>query len=273
MKSVVLALAAAVSWIYRLIPARLRHGVLFGLFVLEGRSGDPKSGLRNLFTVWDKLDLAISERAMAYGGGQHPKHRLTDYHGFFTGNIAADARVLDIGCGYGAVAATIAADAPHRQVTGIDIDPANIAQARATNNLPNLTFVQADALAGLPDGPWDVVVLSNILEHIDARVDFLRTVIANARPHQVLIRVPLFERHWHLPLRAELGVSFVSDPDHKIEHRLADLHDEVTAAGLAIGDTQTLWGEIWCACTVPGARVPGARVPGARVPDAASRAV
>lgn len=272
MKSVFLALVAAVSWIYRLIPARLRHGVLFGLFVLEGRSGDPKSGLRNLFTVWDKLDLAISERAMTYGGGQHPKHRLTDYHGFFTGNIAADARVLDIGCGYGAVAATIARDAAGRQVTGIDIDSANIAQARASNSLPNLTFVQADALAGLPDGPWDVVVLSNVLEHIDARVDFLRAIVANAQPRQVLIRVPLFERHWHLPLRAEVGVSYVSDPDHKIEHRLADLHDEVAAAGLVISDTQTLWGEIWCACSVPDACAPDACAPNARVPNRNTRA-
>ena len=126
MKVAILTAATAVSWVYRLIPARLRHRILFGLFILEGRSGDPKSGLRNLFAVWDKLDLAISERAMAYGGGQHPKHRLTDYHGFFTGHIADDARVLDIGCGYGAVAASIAADAPGRHVTGIDIDPANI---------------------------------------------------------------------------------------------------------------------------------------------------
>ena len=195
---------------------------------------------------------------MAYGGGQHPKHRLTDYHGFFTGHIADDARVLDIGCGYGAVAASIAADAPGRHVTGIDIDPANIAHARktytrATHSLPNLAFTEADALAGLPDGRWDVVVLSNILEHIDDRIDFLRAIITTARPRHVLIRVPLFERHWHLPLRAELGVSYVSDPDHKIEHRLAELHHEVTTAGLAIGDVVTLWGEIWCACTVPAA--------------------
>ena len=254
MKRVALAVIGAVGWLYRLVPAKLRHGAVFGLFVLEGRAGQPDTGLRNLFALWDKLDLAISERAMALGHGEHPKHRLTDYHGFFSDRLAADARVLDIGCGYGAVAASIAAAAPGRHVTGIDIDPGNVAQARATHNLANLAFAEADATAGLPAGPWDAVVLSNVLEHIDHRTDFLRAVIQDAAPTQVLIRVPLFERHWHLPLRAELGVSYVSDPDHKIEHRLAELRAEVTAAGLEIVELQTLWGEIWCACRVAPAK-------------------
>ncbi len=248
MKAAILAIARALSWPYRLLPARLRHGAIFGLFVLEGRAGDPRAGLRNLFALWDKLDLAVSERAMALGHGEHPKHRLTDYHRFFTRRLDRDVRVLDIGCGYGAVAASIAADAPGRHVTGVDIDAGNVARARANHSLANLTFIEADATAALPAGPWDAVVLSNVLEHIDNRVDFLRAIVRDAAPRQILIRVPLFERHWHLPLRAELGVSYVSDPDHKIEHRLAEFRDEATAAGLEIAELQTLWGEIWCVC-------------------------
>lgn len=252
MKTFILSVVRAISWPYRLLPARLRRGAIFGLFVLEGRAGDPRAGLRNLFAIWDKLDLAISERAMALGNGEHPKHRLTDYHKFFTQRLDSAARVLDIGCGYGAVASSIAADAPNRQVTGIDIDARNIANARTTHELPNLEFVEADATRSLPTGPWDAVILSNILEHIDHRIDFLRAIVRHAAPQQVLIRVPLFERHWHLPLRAELGVSYVSDPDHKVEHRLAEFREEATAAGLEIVELQTLWGEIWSACKVAG---------------------
>lgn len=240
----------ALSWPYRLLPVRWRHGLIYSLLVLEGRAGDPRTGLRHLFALWDKLDLAISERAMALGHGEHPKHRLTGYHSFFTRHLGDNARILDIGCGYGAVAASIARDVPTRQVAGIDIDAGNIAQAVASHALPNLTFAEADATAALPPGPWDAIVLSNVLEHIDSRVDFLRAVIRDASPSQVLIRVPLFERHWHLPLRAELGISYFSDPDHKIEHRLAEFRDEVAAAGLTIVELRTLWGEIWCACSV-----------------------
>ena len=250
MKTALLGAIRAFSVPYRLLPARLRHGLIFGLFVLEGRAGSPHTGLRHLFALWDKLDLAISERAMAHGSGEHPKHRLTDYHAFFTTNLAPTARVLDIGCGYGAVAASIARDGPERHVKGVDINAENIAQAVATHSHPNLSFTVADVTANLPAGKWDAVVLSNILEHIENRGQFLRSIIDQAEPTRVLIRVPLFERHWHLPLRAELGISYTSDPDHKIEHRLTEFTEEMAAAGLTILDLRTLWGEIWCVCAI-----------------------
>ncbi len=205
----------------------------------------PTTVLKGLFKAQDVLSLLIAERATAYGGGVNPKHRLTNYHGFFVERIRPGTCVLDLGCGIGAVARSIASQVPGVSVVGMDVDPVILAQARALPTPKNLEFVQGDATRGFPDGPWDSVVLSNVLEHIELRVAFLSTVVQKAKPRQILIRVPLFERHWHLPLRKELGLDYRSDPTHFIEHSLSEFADEITAAGLLIREKVTMWGEIW----------------------------
>jgi SAM-dependent methyltransferase len=156
--------------------------------------------------------------------------------------------VLDVGCGYGAVARSIAARVPQCRVVGVELDPGRLRQARAGEVPANLCFIEADARRNLPPGPWDVVVLSNILEHIEDRVGFLRDIVRQAAPEKLLIRVPLFERDWKLPLRRELGIGYFSDAEHFIEHRRDELRDELLAAGLTPVETITLWGEIWTEC-------------------------
>ncbi len=218
------------------------------MLTVESRIGAPQESLKRLFSLLDGLDVLISERAMAYGEGEHPKHRLTRYHDFFVERIAPGSRVLDVGCGYGAVARSIARAVEGATVIGMDADARVIAQARAADNPPNLEFALGDALVDLPPGRWDTVVLSNVLEHIDQRVVFLRRLVETAAPRAILIRVPLFERHWHMPMRRELGVGYFSDPGHHVEHTLAEFDHEMREAGLAVVERRTLWGEIWAAC-------------------------
>jgi 2-polyprenyl-3-methyl-5-hydroxy-6-metoxy-1,4-benzoquinol methylase len=247
-KSLLLKLARLIAWIYQLLPFRLRETLIFGQFVLESRTGDPASALRRLFTLQDRLDLVINERAVAYGNGEHPKHRLIAYHGFFVERTPVGSRVLDIGCGYGAVARSIAQRVPGVEVTGIDLDRPRLSQAMTAANPQNLTFVLGDVLKDLPSGHWDVIVLSNILEHIDQRVDFLKSVVAKTSAGKLLIRVPLFERQWQNPMRAELGINYFSDSTHYIEHTLEQFEEEITAAGLKPVEIVLRWGEIWADC-------------------------
>jgi 2-polyprenyl-3-methyl-5-hydroxy-6-metoxy-1,4-benzoquinol methylase len=247
-KRFALALAALLSWPFRLIPAGLRRQLMMGLAILESRIGPPEQALRRLYDMEDRLERVINERAMALGGGEHPKHRLTDYHGFFAAHVADRDRVLDIGCGYGAVARSIAQHVPGADVTGIDIEPANVMQARAATNPANLTFIEGDATEMFPEGGWDVVVLSNVLEHIDDRIGFLTRIREHLNPGTILIRVPLFERSWHMPMRREVGANFLSDPDHRIEHTRDAFETEVAAAGFTTLELQTPWGEIWARC-------------------------
>jgi ubiquinone/menaquinone biosynthesis C-methylase UbiE len=248
LKQSLLGLAGLLSALWRLIPTSLRRAFITGLLMLESRGSKPADALRRLFVLQDKIDWIINERAMAYDGKVHPKHRLMRYHDFFVDRIAAGSHVLDIGCGYGAVSRSIATRVADSTVVGVELDKGRLAQARSGIVPANLSFVEADARRNLPAGPWNAVVLSNILEHIEDRVGFLRDIVQQARPEKVLIRVPLFERSWTLPLRRELGIGYFSDAEHFIEHSLEELRNEVLAAGLKPIETITLWGEIWTEC-------------------------
>lgn len=254
MKRIALLIADFLGLFWRMFPGRLRTGLLTGLFVLDSRHGDPAKGLSRLLALRDRLDWVINERAMAYGRGEHPKHRLTNYHGFFVQHINDGERVLDVGCGYGAVARSIARAYPRCEVMGIDQDLPRLAQAKASDNPSNLQFVEGDATQALPSGPWNAVVLSNVLEHIVERVPFLTALHISTRASRYLIRVPLFERDWQMALRRELGVDFRSDVDHKIEHTLDEFRAEISAAGLVPLEIKTLWGEIWADCRPMGAK-------------------
>ncbi len=252
-KDILLLVLRVIALPLALIPPSWRIGFLKGLIVLDSRIGDPAAALKRAFQVLDMVDRVIAERATAYGGGVHPKHRLTGYHDFFVENIPGDSRVLDIGCGYGAVARSIAERVEGSRVTGIDLDEANVRQARASNNPPNLDFVHGDATLSLPEGPWDVLVLSNLLEHIEKRVAFLRSIVPKSGAERVLIRVPLYERHWHVPLREQLGLCYFSDPTHFVEHTFSRFLQEMEEYDLIVAETKIRWGEIWATCH-PAAR-------------------
>lgn len=251
MKALLLSIANGLAVVWRLIPVRLRHTYLKGLFVLESR-GAPKAGLKNLFAIQDDLEHVVNATALASGDGVHPKHRLTRYHDFFVERTSDTDKVLDVGCGYGAVARSIAKAHPGARVVGVDYDKGRLAQARASDNPPNLSFVESDATKSVPDGPWTVVVLSNVLEHIVDRPGFLAALTVTTGAQRFLIRVPLFERDWKMPMRKELGVYYYSDDDHKIEHTRAEFRADVEAAGLQVNELLTLWGEIWSSLSVKG---------------------
>jgi release factor glutamine methyltransferase len=73
---------------------------------------------------------------------------------------AADPRVLDVGTGSGAIALAIADEHPGADVTGIDVsgDALTVARVNAARTGLVVSFQLADLHAGLPAGPWDLVV-------------------------------------------------------------------------------------------------------------------
>ena len=82
---------------------------------------------------------------LPYGKNVHPKHFLTNYHNFFVENIVNGEKILDIGCGYGAVSKTIAESKSNCKVVGIDYDEQKIQQAKNSNKIKNLNFEICDA--------------------------------------------------------------------------------------------------------------------------------
>ena len=79
---------------------------------------------------------------------------------------ASQVRVLEVGCSNGRNITTPLARLGY-QVTGLDIHAESIEYARANTPLPNARFLCQD-LAALDSGEqFDVVILSDVLEHVD----------------------------------------------------------------------------------------------------------
>ena len=206
--------------------------------------------MKRIFEIKDKLDWIINERSIKYDNGIHPKHRLTGYHDFFTERIKNGDKVLDVGCGNGVVAIDIALKCQKSFIMGVDINNENIKIAKEIqlkNSLKNISFICGD-INSQNNLKSDVVILSNILEHITERKAFLKNIIKKSGARKYLIRVPLFERDWQLALRKELGIYYFSDLDHKIEHTLEEFRNEIETSNLNIKEIYTIWGEIWANC-------------------------
>ena len=111
---------------------------------------------------------------------------------------AADADVVDFGCGYGTFAVA-AARLTSRTVCAFDIDAAMIeatAAKAASFGLDNVKAVERDLVAhgtGLPDVSTDYAMLFNIL-HAEDPVSLLREALRVLRPYRQGLRDPLDAR-------------------------------------------------------------------------------
>ena len=249
-KNIILITAKVLSYFWLFIPSKIRRFILTSFFVLESRDTNRSKSIKNLFLIKDKLDWVINERAIKYGGGVHPKHFLTNYHQFFIDRIKDGDSVLDVGCGNGTVAISIAKNHPNSLITAIDLNKNNIIFAKEKqkkNNLKNLNFINSD-INDCTEIKTDVVILSNVLEHIENRPLFLENIQKLSGANKFLIRVPYFKRDWQIAFRKELGIYYFSDNDHKIEHTVEELKHELKISNLKMRETIIVWGEIWTEC-------------------------
>jgi SAM-dependent methyltransferase len=158
--------------------------------------------------------------------------QVEDEHWWFVGRraIVADAirrlglaapRILDAGCGTGGNLEMLAG---FGEVTGLELAPAAIAAARARGPW----HVERGGLPG--DYPawrrrFDLVVMTDVLEHIDDDAGALASVAALLRPDgHVLLTVPAFEFLWGAHDAAH---------HHRRRYTARRLAATITAAGLA----------------------------------------
>jgi len=173
--------------------------------------------------------------------GVHPKHRLTRYDLFFLKHIQPSDRILDLGCGNGSLAAALGRKA--RFVLALDNNPRQIAAAREKHAAPNVEYRIADITIALPRKNFDAIILSNVLEHIDDRVSFLKKI--SERALKILIRVPLLDRGWLALYKKELRLPWRLDPTHYTEYTLNTLKKELSKAGLILKKYSIQYGELW----------------------------
>lgn len=228
----------------KLISKILSEERLISIIREKSKALSPDKSLGMLFKIENALYEITGSEAVRYGGGVHPKHKLTDYHDFFLHNIKQGGAVLDIGCGKGELAFDIAAKISGSSVTGIDISPENIEIAQRKYSAKNLVFHEGDALSVLPECKFDFIILSNVLEHIDRRTEFLTALKNKYSPAILLIRVPCFERDWRTPLKKEIGADWKLDKTHFTEHTEESFRNEIEIAGINLLKLEIKWGEI-----------------------------
>ncbi|MGI8421691.1 MAG: peptide chain release factor N(5)-glutamine methyltransferase [Gaiellaceae bacterium] len=98
----------------------------------------------------------------------------------------AEPRILDVGTGTGAIALALADELPGARVTALDRSPDAIALAREDGRESSVTFVEGDYRAGLPDGPYDLVV-SNPPYVLPEEIDALEPEVRDWEPREALV--------------------------------------------------------------------------------------
>ena len=151
------------------------------------------------------------------------KDRLwVEIAGYLQRWVPADARVLDVACDLGYFIRNIRAG--ERWAT----DVRDVAAALG----PDVHFVQADGLslsAALPHGYFDVVFVSNYLEHLpgpDAVVEQLREIRAVTKDHGRLIVLQPNIRY--------VGAAYWDFIDHKVALTEKSLVEAAAAAGFEV---------------------------------------
>ncbi|MFB7928105.1 class I SAM-dependent methyltransferase [Streptomyces sp. NPDC056039] len=128
------------------------------------------------------------------------------FHRWILRQLPARAgNALDVGCGSGDLARLLAGRAD--QVHGIDADPAITARARElTPATVPVTYAVADAPAGLPDGPYDVITCVAVLHHLPF-AETLKAFRERLAPGGTLVVVGLAREQ--TPLDRLLGIASI----------------------------------------------------------------
>lgn len=125
---------------------------------------------------------------------------LAGLHDRVAEHVEPTGRILDVGCGTGALVFRLASKA--REVVGAELSPAMVAHARerlAERGLSNVSFVLGDvttAFAGTEDGHFDLATMILVLHEMpdEARSSVLAEVARIAR------RVVCVDFHAPMPL-------------------------------------------------------------------------
>jgi 3' terminal RNA ribose 2'-O-methyltransferase Hen1 len=143
----------------------------------------------------------------------------------------ADAsRVVDFGCGEGALLRELIADSRFTQIVGVDVSDRALKLAERRLNLDRLPDRQRDRIRLLQSSltyrdqrlaGFDAGVLMEVVEHVDAtRLDALeRSVFGYARPTIIVVSTPNVEYNIRF---ADLPAGAMRHPDHRFEWSRAE---------------------------------------------------
>ena len=124
-------------------------------------------------------------------------------------------------------------------VYGIESDKKHVTIAKIQYARDNIEYIYADATQYDYSSCRSIncIVLSNVLEHFEHRVDFLNKITrqikwADENHKYFLIRVPIIDREWTVLYKKEQGLDYRLDPTHCIEYTLESFAKEMDEAGI-----------------------------------------
>lgn len=206
--------------------------------------------LKLLLNLHNLCTTLITKLAIIENHGLHPKHRIIAYKEWFISHLNRDSVVLDIGSNAGDLARYIAPSV--RNVIGIEIEK-KLDRLAKLKPKDNIRFIHGDATqfdySTVPN--IDFVILSNVLEHIENRIKFLKSLHTIQRTDKrvtFLIRVPCIDRDWITIYKKEKNVYWKLDPTHFTEYTFNNFKLELKEAGLEIKSHEIRFGEIYSVC-------------------------
>ena len=164
--------------------------------------------------------------------GLHPKNVFNFRYEFFKNNVSPKDIVIDLGCGTGLILYHISEII--EKGIGIDNNDRNLKQCISKHNKENLSYIKADILNYdynklKQKYPYNTLVISHVLEHLDNPVDLLQKTSAD----KLLICVPS-EENWLTQLKMHFGLPYLSDSTHRKEYSRKQLSHECQQAGYHI---------------------------------------
>lgn len=162
---------------------------------------------------WIFNRLSHEESFKVFEANEHPVRTYS--LAFIHSNLESNDTVLDLGCKFGDISMAISEKV--KKVTGIDIDDNAISVAKNKNKAVNLTFENTDAFSYLSikeyADEYTVLILSHVLEHIDAPEEFLSKISPYFK--KIYVELPDFDSSYNNHYRLKMNSKPIyTDVDH-----------------------------------------------------------
>jgi 2-polyprenyl-3-methyl-5-hydroxy-6-metoxy-1,4-benzoquinol methylase len=192
----------------------------------------PDERLRETRDLWDRAAATFDEEADHGLRDLSVRRAWTEL--MRTLLPASPAAILDIGCGTGSLSVVMAGLG--HDVTGIDLSPAMIAQARAKAAAAGQTIRFREMDAGeltLAPGQFDAVVCRHLLWALPEPAEVLRRWAALLRPGGRLV---LIEGRWGTGAGLAAGEILAALPPNFTPHPIRDLSQQHHLWGREVAD-------------------------------------